>query len=222
MKKLSFILLLLFMCVSCSNIKTNSISDHLLGIYEFVIPFDNVEGSYAGDLTFRIDDMSLDEFGQILKGKGYLIENSEDYHEKDILLVNYIRNNKKLSIFSIQKNRFDQSNEENVFFVTPLTQGNNNIAFSYPEHFIYHETVALENNDYDNIYHINKSFEELVEFYQNNSLSEIHELDLENKTIIVQAVDKNKGRNFNRLAKIKYIEDENYNHIKFEIIDYDK
>lgn len=212
------ILMLLFICSSCSDIKTNSIKDDMLDIYEFVIPFDDIYGEYSGSLSFEKDDLTLDELGKVLKEKGYLIEKSKDYNENDILLVNYNDNNRNFSIFMIQQNRYNKNEEENVFFVTPLVSGVNNINYSCPEHFIFRETVVLEDNNYEIITHINKNFEELIEFYNNNSLSEVYELDEENKKITIKAIDKKVGKEFNKFVIIKYIEDNENHYIEFEIV----
>lgn len=215
MKKLLLIIIMFFFLFSCSPEKTNKIRDGLIEKYELAFSY---SGYFLDALYLEKNNISLDDIYKDLNSQKYNVKYSNDYDGKTCLIVEYFINDKNRALFIIEDGTKYQ---DDVFCVRQMILGKKNVYFSFPISCVCY-CNGLEiyegNVKITSAYIVNKSYDELLYFYQNQSLCEIKDYNLEEKTIIVEAVDKKIGKELNCYVKIYYKAYNDLSYITFDIL----
>ena len=215
MKKIILVIIMFFFLVSCSSEKTNKIQDGLIDQFEIAFSY---SGYNAGALYLDKNDLSLDDMYEELIENKYNVKYSESYDGRTCLIVDFFINDKNTSLFITEDgNKY----KDNVFCVKQMILGKKNVYFSFPINYVSY-TTGLEIYEGDDkitsAYVTGKTFEDMLYFYRNQSLCEILNCDLEEKTIIVQAVDTKKEKKINSSVKIYYKTTDEFSYITFDIL----
>lgn len=182
------------------------IKDEFTNNYEFKLPFEANNMTFAGDYYFD-NDISFDEMEAALKNNGHVVERGTYESGDEYLILSFFYEDRFAPMFIIYEINADR------YCVAELTDYIDYCTYSSPLHFIDKERTKNYNlkNETTNYLAINVGFEELVSFYE-KTVSGIIKIDIDNKIIYVKAKSSKLGYSINSVMKIEYMElaDGNY------------